>query len=57
MEIDSPAQSLKKLLEEKAKTQPRGPGYSKRAREITQIIPKCGVRIPTPSKNQILVGF
>ena len=41
MEIESSAQSLKKLLEEKTKTQPRGPGYPKRAREITLSSPNA----------------
>ena len=57
MEIESPAQSLKKLLEEKAKTQPRGPGYPKRAREITQSSPNAESASLHRAKIKFWLGF
>ena len=39
MEIDSPAQSLKRLLEEKAKNQSKGATQGKRTREVAKASP------------------
>lgn len=60
MEIDSPAQSLKRLLVEKAKTQTKGAANGKRTRDLTVTPTRTPVQVIEPSSTHQLklwLGF